>query len=252
MRESVRGSSRTASRLWATRSSARRGPVGNLLASCANLETPLPAIDIVNECLEYLGTAPATVSGTVYDTSDDELAGYALCDDDDCKKKDRDCHDPVAIYAALPEYSTPATPVTKNQAVEPLVYNNLKTDFSSCDLPYSQALDVSRTYLQHFGSCRFEEMRTFRKCITEFALDPANPPVGLPVVSLALSGADRYGDRISGHYSGRVHHAFPGNRAASVRAADRRYAPAAAGATRRLRRSSDSRRSRSRESPTAA
>ena len=158
--------------------SARRGPVGDLLASCANLETPLPAIDIVNECLEYLGTAPATVSGTVYDTSEDELAGYALCDDDDCDKKDPDCHEPVAVYAALPEYSTPATPVVKNQAVEPLVYNNLKTDFSSCDLPYSQALDVSRTYLQHFGSCRFEEMRNFRKCITEFALDPTNPPSG--------------------------------------------------------------------------
>jgi Tc toxin complex TcA C-terminal TcB-binding domain len=163
---------------------ARRGPVGNLLASCANLETPLPVIDIVNECLEYLGTAPSIVSGVVYDTSDDKLAGYTLCDDD-CQKECDDCHDPAAIYAALPEYSTPATPVPAsaqggdtNQAVEPLVYNNLKTDFSSCDLPYSQALDVSRTYLHHFGSCRFEAMRTFRKCITEFALDPTNPPVG--------------------------------------------------------------------------
>jgi hypothetical protein len=157
---------------------ARRGPVGNLLASCANLEAPLPTIDIVNECLEYLGTAPAQASGTVYDTSEDELAGFALWDDDDCKKTDHDCHDPVTIYAALPEYSTPATPVAKNQAVEPLVYNNLKTDFSACNLPYSQALDVSRTYLAHFGSCRFEEMRTFRKCITEFALAPTNPPAG--------------------------------------------------------------------------
>jgi hypothetical protein len=160
--------------------SARRGPVGNLLASCANLEIPVPAIDIVNECLEYLGTAPATVCGTVYDTSGDELAGYPLCDDDACATKHPDCHEPVAIYAALPEYSTPATPVATNQAVEPLVYTNLKTDFSSCDLPYSQALDVSRTYLEHFGSCRFEEMRTFRKCITEFALDPTNPPAGFP------------------------------------------------------------------------
>ncbi|MFM0258419.1 Tc toxin subunit A-related protein [Paraburkholderia sediminicola] len=165
--------------------SARRGPLGILLASCANLETPLPAIDIVNECLEYLGTAPATVSGCVYDTSEDELAGYALCNDADREKKDHDCHDPVAIYAALPEYSTPATPVpasstagSTKEAVEPLVYNNLKADFSSCDLPYSQALDVSRTYLHHLGSCRFEEMRTFRKCITEFALDPTKPPVG--------------------------------------------------------------------------
>ena len=26
--------------------------------------------------------------------------------------------------------------------------------------------------------CRFEELRTFRKCITEFALDPETPPTG--------------------------------------------------------------------------
>jgi hypothetical protein len=157
--------------------SARRGPIGQLLASCANLETPLPSIDIVNECLEYLGTAPKIVSGTKYDTPEDQVAGYELCDED-CGKKSRDCHDPVAIFGALPAYSTPATPVKENAAVEPQVYDNLKVDFSTCDLPYSQALDVSRTYLTHFKSCRFEEMRTFRKCITEFALDPTNPPEG--------------------------------------------------------------------------
>jgi hypothetical protein len=161
----------------------RRGPVGDLLADCANLETPLPLIDIANECLEYLGaTQPSTSgvapSGKIYNTSGDELAGYALCQDDDCcQEKDSDCHEPAAMYSALPEYSTPATPVVgENDSVEPLVYTNLKQDFSSCCLPYSQALDVSRTYLQHLGSCRFEELRTFRKCITEFALSPANPP----------------------------------------------------------------------------
>ena len=162
---------------------ARRGPLGALLASCANLETPLPLIDIVNECLEYLATPPtppATPSGTVYDTSSDQLAGHELCEEGDCsKEKDRDCHDPELIFGALPEYSTPATPEKgKNDSVEPLAYNNLKVDFSTCHLPYSQALDVSRTYLSHFGSCRFEELRTFRKCITEFALLPDNPPTG--------------------------------------------------------------------------
>jgi hypothetical protein len=35
--------------------SLRRGPIGDLAASCANLDTPLPLIDIVNECLEYMG-----------------------------------------------------------------------------------------------------------------------------------------------------------------------------------------------------
>jgi hypothetical protein len=164
---------------------ARRGPVGSLLADCANLETPLPVIDIVNECLEYLGaTQPSTTnqapSGTIYNTSADKLAGYELCQENDCSEKlDRDCHQPPEIFSALPEYSTPATPVTgDNDSVEPLVYNDLKADFSSCCLPYSQALDVSRTYLKHLGSCRFEELRTFRKCITEFALDPDNPPTG--------------------------------------------------------------------------
>ena len=51
--------------------SQRRGPLGDLAASCANLETPLPVIDIVNECLEYLGAAVAPANGTVYDTVDD-------------------------------------------------------------------------------------------------------------------------------------------------------------------------------------
>ena len=163
--------------------SLRRGALGNLLATCANLETPLPLVDIVNECLEFLGaplTPSPTPSGTVYDTSADKLAGLELCREQECsREEDRGCHDPAAIFAALPEYATPATPVTGiNDSIEPQVYNNLKVDFSSCDLPYSQALDVSRTYLRHFGTCRFEELRTFRKCITEFALNPASPPTG--------------------------------------------------------------------------
>ena len=163
----------------------RRGPIGTLLASCANLETPLPLIDIVNENLESMAAAVssssgsgASLSGTVYNTSADYLAGFRLCKEGQCNDKQPGCHHPEAIYAALPEYSTPASPVSANQSVEPAVYNALKADFSSCCLPYSQALDVSRTYLRHFGSRRFDEMRTFRKCITEFALDPDNPPAG--------------------------------------------------------------------------
>jgi receptor-binding and translocation channel-forming TcA subunit of Tc toxin/ABC toxin-like protein len=160
--------------------SQRRGPVGDLLASCANLETPLPLIDIVNECLEYLATAAPPGTGTVYDTAGDELAGLELCTEDPCPGEDKAarCYNPARLFAALPQYSTPATPVPANANVEPAVYNTLKADFSSCLLPYSQALDVSQTYLRHLGSCRFEEMRAFRKCITEFVLDPVNEPAG--------------------------------------------------------------------------
>jgi hypothetical protein len=161
----------------------RRGPIGDLAASCANLETPLPLIDIANECLEYMAAqviAQATpVSGKVYDTAPDAVAGHVLCREEPCPEDAKPgCHDPARLFAALPEYSTPAVPVAADSAVEPLVWNTLKSDFSSCRLPYSQPLDVSRSYLRHFGSCRFEEMRTFRKCITEFVLDPVNEPAG--------------------------------------------------------------------------
>jgi hypothetical protein len=160
--------------------SSRRGPVGNLAASCANLDIELPVIDLVNECLEFMGSSAAPSAGTVYDTSEDILAGYKLCDEQCCPadREDPTCHAPGKIYSALPGYSTPGIPVAADSAVEPSVYNLLKSDFSTCCLPYSQAMDVSRTYLRHFRSCRFEEMRTFRKCITELVLDPTREPVG--------------------------------------------------------------------------
>jgi hypothetical protein len=161
----------------------RRGAIGDLAASCANLETPLPLIDIANECLEYMASqviSQATpVSGKVYDTAADAVAGHVLCREEPCPEDTKPgCHDPARLFAALAEYSTPAVPVAADGAVEPLVWNTLKSDFSSCRLPYSQALDISRSYLRHLGSCRFEEMRTFRKCITEFVLDPVNEPAG--------------------------------------------------------------------------
>jgi receptor-binding and translocation channel-forming TcA subunit of Tc toxin/ABC toxin-like protein len=160
--------------------SQRRGPVGDLTASCANLETQIPLIDIVNECLEYLSAAATPASGIVYDTASDSVAGHELCADVPCPDHDKAarCHDPARLFAALPEHSTPATPGPANAAVEPAVFDKLKGNFSSCLLPYSQTLDVSRSYVRHLGSCRFEEMRTFRTCITEFVLDPLGEPAG--------------------------------------------------------------------------
>jgi Tc toxin complex TcA C-terminal TcB-binding domain/Protein of unknown function (DUF2934) len=164
----------------------RRGPLGQLAASCANLETPLPLIDIVNECLEFMASSSPATNGTVYNTSADTVAGYALCKEG-CQPEEKRhsiCHDPAELLCALPEYSTPGTPAVfsdpmeSNQNVEPAVYNILEWDFSACCMPYSQALDVNRTYLHHLSTCRFEVMRTFRKCITEFVLGPDNQPAG--------------------------------------------------------------------------
>jgi hypothetical protein len=163
----------------------RRGPLGQLAASCANLETQLPLVDIVNECLEFMVTSTPATNGKIYNTSADAVAGYELCKEGCREEKPHSiCHDATEILGALPEYSTPGTPAVStdpmqsNTSVEPAVYDTLEWDFSACCMPYSQELDVNRTYLRHLSSCRFEVMRTFRKCITEFVLDPDNQPTG--------------------------------------------------------------------------
>lgn len=153
----------------------RRGPLGDLLATEANLQTPLPLIDLVNECLEAMAaTSPPTPAGVVYDTASDELGGHKL------QKGPHSAagmglaifrHDPMTLFEALPEHSTPATPVK-----EPAAYDTLRSDFSAPLLPYSQPLDIARSYLRQLGASRFSVMRAFRKDITEFVLDPSNEP----------------------------------------------------------------------------
>ncbi|MGF6201732.1 neuraminidase-like domain-containing protein [Pseudomonas laurylsulfatiphila] len=145
----------------------RRGALGNLHATAANVHTTLPLIDIVNENLEDLADNGAP--GVVYDTSATTLGEHRLTQAD----ADNDMgHVPNTLFAALPEYSTPATPVKK-----PGAYVKLAADFSSPLLPYSQPLDISRTYLCGMGTSRFATMRTFREEITEFAIDAKHEAV---------------------------------------------------------------------------
>lgn len=171
----------------------RRGKLGSLQVTEANLETPLPLIDIVNECLEAiaaqqmpLSSPPASV---VYNTAGDKLDEHKLCQDGDDKHDQHDmhadyadhadrgesCHRPATLFAAVPQHSSPATPVDQAGA-----YDKLKSDFSSCHLPYSQPLDINRCYLRELETSRYAVMRRFRKDITEFVLDPspADEPAG--------------------------------------------------------------------------
>ncbi len=139
----------------------RRGPLGDLHATAANVHTTLPLIDIVNENLEALADSGAP--GVVYDTNGTTLGGHTLrpAHDDDAAG-----HPPSTLFAALPEHSTPATPVKK-----PGAYVKLAGDFSSPLLPYSQPLDISRSYLCAMRTSLFAAMRTFGEEITEFAID---------------------------------------------------------------------------------
>jgi hypothetical protein len=140
----------------------RRGPLGDLQASMANLETPLPLVDLVNESLEALGGAPSSGCGAVNDTNSHHLAGFRLGSGG---------HDPATLFAAIPEHSSPATPVKR-----PAVYDTLEKCFTAPNLPYSQSLDVCRSYLTHIGTSRFDTMRHFREDITEFAIDAYREP----------------------------------------------------------------------------
>jgi len=156
----------------------RRGPLGELHVTRANLETPMPLIDLVNECLEALaGQVTEPPAGVVYDTSATELEGHKL--QSMCSKGNPDGnqtsfeHDPGTLFAAMPEHSSPATPVRQDDA-----YLELQSDFSSPILPYSQPLDVSRSYLKQLGTSRYAAMRRFRKDVTEFVLDPSDEPKG--------------------------------------------------------------------------
>ncbi|GHO56150.1 neuraminidase-like domain-containing protein [Ktedonobacter robiniae] len=162
----------------------RRGNLGSLQVTEANLETPLPLIDIVNECLEAvaaqvpLSSPPA---GVVYNTACDMLDEHTLCaDEDDTHDKHNShrhnkhvesCHNPATLFETAPQYSSPATPVA-----QPGAYDRLESDFSSPLLPYSQPLDISRSYLRQLETSRYAVMRRFRKDITEFVLDPAGEP----------------------------------------------------------------------------
>jgi hypothetical protein len=151
--------------------STRRGPLGDLHATHANLETPLPLIDLVNESLEALAAGGKT--GVVYDTAGSTLAGHQLESGDGPASGDQGVfrHNPQTLFGALPEHSSPATPVKKTAA-----YDTLRKDFTSPVLPYAQALDLNRSYLRQLGTSRFETMRRFRRDITEFVIDPLQEP----------------------------------------------------------------------------
>lgn len=155
---------------------SRRGPLGNLHATASNLMTPIPWIDFANECLEAIAAnIPGSTAGVVYDTGMDELAGHQIKHPyaKTSEQEEPFRHDATTLFAALPEHSSPATPVAVNGG-----YDRLKSDFSSIVLPYSQPLDISRSYLHDLRTSRYAVMRRFRKDITEFVLDPNNEPVG--------------------------------------------------------------------------
>ena len=172
----------------------RRGPLGNLLATKSNLEVQLPLTDIANESLEHMVAAGAS-AGAVYNTASNQVGGHELTTNAN-PSPDAYQHDPATMFEALPEHSTPAVPTAKQAA-----YDKLKTDFSACNLPYSQPLDVARTYLKQLGTSRFATMRRFRKDITEFVLDPAKETPEFQKHLYRYPVRDRDRQRVPGNYS---------------------------------------------------
>ena len=151
----------------------RRGNFGDLGVTAANLDLPLPLLDIVNENLEAYGASihsSQTYHGPMFNTLDEGLSALDIRGTN--KLQVPATLTEVDLLRALPQHSTPRTLTSPN------VYDTLKTAVGSPNLPYSQGLDVGRTYLTALGMSRFETMRTFQKAITELpqsaSLEPAS------------------------------------------------------------------------------
>jgi hypothetical protein len=150
----------------------RRGPLGNLLVTIENLTTQLPLIDLAIESLEWLGSnlSASPLTGAIYNTNPTNLIGPYSGNEPpglDLRRYTAD-----EFYAAIPENSSPAVPVA-----QPAIYSILKSAFSAPSLPYSQALDICRSYLCELRTTRFSTMRHFRQQITELPQDAANEPL---------------------------------------------------------------------------
>lgn len=148
----------------------RRGDILNQLqASPNNLETPLPLIDLVNESLEAM-VLSGDPHGAIFNTPYQNVGGHTL-NTDPTHAPDAILHAPETLFEALPAHSTPMV-----DGANPTAYTVLEQDFSSPELPYSQAMDINCSYLKAMKTCRYEVVRRFRKDITEFVLDPAKEP----------------------------------------------------------------------------
>lgn len=146
----------------------RRGQFGNLLVTEENLYTNVPVIDLINESLESLAVNLTSNVGAIYNTTSNflttlnvpgapSIVEHGISEDD--------------IVKALAQHSAPHLPLD-----QPAIYATLKTAIAGPKLPYSQVLDLSRTYLGAIGTSRFDVMRTFLENITEFALDALHEP----------------------------------------------------------------------------
>ncbi|KAH8728864.1 hypothetical protein GQ44DRAFT_818552 [Phaeosphaeriaceae sp. PMI808] len=149
----------------------RRGPLGTLQVSRANMEMCVPLFDMANESLEalvaQLSLNSSTLHGAVFDTDDENIGGSFKLG-----SQDGDL-DPSNAQLAIPQHSSPYLSDQLSEA-----YRVLQRDFSSPLLPYDQELDINRSYLSVIGQSRFDVMRTFRESITEFVLDPSKEPSG--------------------------------------------------------------------------
>src|ERR1700677_20487 len=92
--------------------STRRGDLARLPVPAPILQTPLPVLDLVNECLEHLvaevlaaGGSVSGDGGVVYDTAAQALRDHLLrAPDSPPEPGEPYHHDPATLFAALPEH----------------------------------------------------------------------------------------------------------------------------------------------------
>jgi len=125
---------------------ARRPDIGNIVLNCANTNTPLPYVDLVNELLE------------------DAVAKKV---NNDFVAPARQTTKSAAELAAEPEHEND------------LAYQTLAAAVYPWTLPFDLPLEEVRSYLNHIGVPRHEIMRTFQAAGSPLDLDIALEYLGL-------------------------------------------------------------------------
>ncbi|KAI9162987.1 insecticidal toxin complex protein [Paramyrothecium foliicola] len=148
----------------------RRGDLGSLLVTHANGDLALPIIDIVNENLENfaLGFVQEANERKVFNTLDNGLTELDLPGVNPLEVADS--LSATDLLRALPQHSSP------HLSTGQTIYERLKTEVRHYELPYSQGLDIGRTYLRALGTSRFETLRIFQEQITELPHDASHEP----------------------------------------------------------------------------
>ena len=192
---------------------ARRPDLGEIELSCANTETELPYIDLVNEILEDAVAPPAPVPlhGVVltgltagpaapallaaFDLAKITMSADArvLAPDSRGRWTIRDGNASYALFAqgpaVLAQRTRQSTRTTTELLAQPehvndRAYQTVARAVAPLDLPFDLAWEQTRTYLSHLGVEQPDLLRLFQQVEQDFTTSPGRDEIGFALLGV--------------------------------------------------------------------